>query len=363
SSCRDYSPIYDRVCRSVARDIEILDLVRQAPPPAHQPNVLLGAVHFLLLDGLGHPLADVYAGRSNSDPAPLFRDVCLSNRDAILEIMETRRTQTNECGRSALIGPALTWTANRVAAEPGRAEAGAAEAGAPGPRTAEPRTAEPIHVIDVGTSAGLNLLCDRYLLDYGDKGTCGPKDAGVRIECAVQFGSPPIAPRLPRIGTRIGIDRNPVDTTDEDDVRWLLACVWPDTGRLERTEKAIDEVRRNPLRILKGDALDALPLALDELPEKGEVCVLTTFSYSYFSLEERQRFVELLQQASSRRDITWISADGLNILPMFELVDPPNHDGNEPCVLGAVRFRDAASLESVVLAYVHAHGQWIDWRA
>ena len=77
--CRGYSPLYDRICRSVARDGEVLELVRAAPPPAHMPTVLLGAVHYLLLAGLEHPLAEVYAGRSDADPAPLFLDVC---RDA-----------------------------------------------------------------------------------------------------------------------------------------------------------------------------------------------------------------------------------------------------------------------------------------
>ena len=52
TSCRGYSPLYDRICRTVAVSDDVLELVGQAPPRGHQPNVLLGAVHFLLLGGL-----------------------------------------------------------------------------------------------------------------------------------------------------------------------------------------------------------------------------------------------------------------------------------------------------------------------
>ena len=105
TSCRGYSPLYERICRAVARDDELLAMVREAPPEAHQPMVLLAAVHYLLLDGLDHPLAAMYAGRSDADAAALFRELCFEHRTALLELMQTRRTQTNECGRSAVIGP------------------------------------------------------------------------------------------------------------------------------------------------------------------------------------------------------------------------------------------------------------------
>ena len=195
--------------------------------------MLLGVVHYLLLGGLDHPLAAVYAGESDADPGPLFRDLCLTHRAEVLALMETRRTQTNECGRSAVIGPALTWTARNVGA--------------------------PLALLDVGTSAGLNLGCDRYFLDYGAAGTTGPPDSDVRIECAVTGGDPPIAPRLPAIVARVGLDRSPIDLTDEVDARWLLACIWPDTGRLERTSAAIRDAQRHPPTIRRGDMVDDLP--------------------------------------------------------------------------------------------------------
>ncbi|HTN81901.1 MAG TPA: DUF2332 family protein, partial [Acidimicrobiales bacterium] len=94
SSCRGYSPIYDRICRTVAESDDVLDLVSEAPPIGHNPVLLLAAVHYLVLGGLEHPLAEVYAGESDADPGSLFVDLCLENRDAILELLATRQVNT-----------------------------------------------------------------------------------------------------------------------------------------------------------------------------------------------------------------------------------------------------------------------------
>src|SRR5207245_11305897 len=114
-------------------DAHLLALVLESPPAAHMPLVLLAAVHYLLLEGLDHPLADVYAGRTAADPAPLFRQLCLDHRHAAAELLAHRHVQTNEVGRSALIAPALAVVAARLG--------------------------EPLALVDVGASAGLNLRC------------------------------------------------------------------------------------------------------------------------------------------------------------------------------------------------------------
>lgn len=336
TSCRGYSPLYDRICRAVAQDGEVLALTQEAPPEAHQPNVLLGVVHYLLLDGLDHPLADVYAGRSDADPGPLFRELCLAHRADVLALMETRRTQTNECGRCAVIGPALTWAAQHV----GR----------------------PLALVDVGTSAGLNLGCDRYLLDYGTAGVCGPADAAVRIECAVTGGVPPIEPRLPEIVSRAGLDRSPIDLTDADDARWLLACVWPDTGRLERTSAAIKDAQLHPPRIHQGDMIDDLPAVLDELPGEAVACVTTTWALAYLSRAGRERFAAQLASCALDRTIVWISGEGPGIVSAFAGLQPPPTEGIEPSVLGAIVYR-GDTTQATALAYVHPHGASIDWLA
>jgi hypothetical protein len=337
TSCAGYSPLYDRISRAVAASPEMIELISEAPPRGHQPTVLLAAVHYLLLEGIDHPLESVYAGASDADPGPLFTDVCFRYRDRVLELLASRHTNTNEVGRSAVLGPALTTVA--------------AELGAP------------LGLVDVGCSAGLNLLCDRYLLDYGASGTTGPADAAVRITCAVVGAPPPIAPALPAIGARVGIDRHPVDATDDDEVRWQLACVWPDTGRLPRTRLALEEARDNPPRFVRGDAIERVAEEVLGLPGDVVPVVMTTWAAAYFSIPQRVAFREALAAASRERPVAWISGEGAGVIDAFAHVEAPaDTTGLEPSVLGLVVFRDGAA-DARLLALVHPHGNWIDWRA
>jgi len=337
TGCRGYSPLYDRICRYVADTEVVLDVVLEAPPAGHFPNVLLGAVHYLLLGGLEHPLAAVYAGTSDADPGPLFEDVCVGQRAEIIELLATRHTNTNEVGRSAILGPALTTVAGRLGA--------------------------PLGLVDVGTSAGLNLFCDRYRLDYGAAGATGPTGAPVRIECAVLGGDPPIAPALPRIVERTGLDLDPVDVRDADATQWLLACVWPDTGRLPRTRLALDEARKDPPRIVAGDAVDGVTDLLLALPDGVTPVVTTTWMLAYLPADRRRAFAETLGAASAARALAWVSAEGAGVLDAFAGVEAPSDAlGIEASVLGLVVFRDGGVDTSEVLGFVHPHGRAIDWR-
>jgi hypothetical protein len=338
TSCRGYSPLYDRVCRAVAASDAVLDLVRDAPPYSHQPNVLLGAVHYLLLGGAEHPLAGAYAGESDDDPGPLFVDFALGRRAEVLELMASRHTNTNEVGRSALLGPALT--------------------------TAAARLGEPLALVDVGCSAGLNLLCDRYRLDYGAAGSTGPADAPVRIQCEVVGGAPPIASSLPAIETRIGIDRKPVDAGDPDQARWQLACVWPDTGRLPRTRLALDEVRKSPPTIVAGDAVEAVTDVVLGVPKTAVPVVMTTWALAYLSPEDRAAFRDKLAAAASTRPIAWLTGEGPGVVDAFAGIDAPSDEqGVHASVLGLEIFNGTGAAAPELLAFVHPHGNWIDWRA
>ena len=315
----------------------MLDLVAEAPPQGHYPVLLLAAVHYLVLGGLDHPLAEVYAGASTADPGPLFIDLCLQRRDELLDLLATRHVNTNEVGRSAVLGPALTTVAARHGA--------------------------PLAQLDVGCSAGLSLLADRYRLDYGPLGASGPPDAPVRIDCEVVGGSPPIAATLPPVMARVGLDQAPVDARDDDQARWQLACVWPDTGRLPRTRAALAEARSVPLTLLAGDAVDDVAAALSRLPAEATAVVSTTWVLAYLSRGQRSAFAAELAAASATRPVLWISAEIEGVVDTIPDADPPSDaDGVEASVLGMVTFVEGhASPE--LLGYVHPHGSVLDWRA
>jgi hypothetical protein len=337
TACGEYSPIYDRVCRYVAGNDDVLALVREAPPTGHFPVLLLGVVHYLVLGDPDQPLAAVYAGESDADPGPLFAEVCLQHRDRVLELLATRHTNTNEVGRAAALGPALTTIAARAGT--------------------------PLGLVDVGCSAGLNLLCDRYRLDYGAAGATGPADAPVVVECEVLGGDPPIAPMLPELAARVGLDLDPVDVRDDDAVRWQLACVWPDTGRLPRTRRALAEARTDPPRIVGGDAVDGVADVVLGLPAEVTALVTTTWVLGYFSREQRVAFRDALAATSATRPIAWVSAEGAGVVDCFADVEAPTDArGTEASVFGLVTFRDGAIASTEHLGFVHPHGNWVDWR-
>ena len=329
-----YCPLYDEIARSVADDRELLALQYSARSHAHLPPMLLAGAHYLLLSGVGHPLADVYADRSSAPAAPLFRDLCLGNQSALLEVLNSRTVQTNEVGRSALLGPALTWAA----------------------------AGEPLQLIDVGCSAGLNLLCDKYRLDYGEHGLTGPEDSAVQIECRVVAGSPPVAASLPIMAGRVGIDLDPPDLTDPDDARWLLACVWPGTGRFQRAARAIEVGQSNPPPVLRGGALETLPGVLADLVE-GRIVVLNSWSFSYFSVEQRRAYVELLATVGRSRPVVWLCMDAPGVVEALASGELPAAEGVESDVLSVVTFEGVHQPRAEVLAFVQSHGQSMLWQA
>ena len=248
-------------------------------------------------------------------------------------MLNTRTVQTNEVGRSALLGPALTWAAG----------------------------GEPVQLVDVGCSAGLNLLCDRYRLDYGGHGVSGPDDSPVRIDCQVVTGSPPVAPRLPVIAGRVGIDLDPPDLTDPDDTRWLLACVWPGTGRFQRTARAIELGRADPPPVMRGDAVERLPEVLAGLGE-GRVVVVNSWSFAYFSVEQRRSYVDLLAEVSRSRSVVWVNMDAPGVVELLAGAVPPE-GSTESDVLTGVMFEGGAPPRAEVLAFVQSHGMSMSWHA
>ena len=216
-------------------------------------------------------------------------------------------------------------------------------------------------IIGVGLYTS-DFLCDRYLLDYGDHGTTGEPSAPIRVECRVIRGTPPIAGRLPAPTSRVGIDRAPVDLADPEDVRWLLACVWPDTGRLERTAASIRLAQQERPTMVAGDANEVLPSVLGDLPDGTAAVITTTWAFAYFSVDERRRFVEHLEAASRDRPVAWLSAEASGVVSAFGDAQLPDNDLTRGDVLGLELF-DQGSVRHQLLGYVHQHGGWIDWRA
>ena len=185
----------------------------------------------------------------------------------------------------------------------------------------------------------------------------------MEIRCDVVGGSPPIAPALPTIAARVGLDRAPLDVHDPEQSRWQLACVWPDTGRLPRTRLALEEARRSPLGLVRGDAVEDVGGLIAGLPPDATAVVTTTAVVGYFSPEQRTGFRDALAAASESRPVAWISADGHGVVDLIPSDGAPSDEnGVEWSVLGLVTFREGHA-DPELLGYVHPHGSGLDWRA
>lgn len=322
------APLYTRIVEGIATDDDLRRLAataRQGQPPA---NVMLAAVHYLLLRGDAHPLREFYpnlngGARTDGDPFPHFRAFVNERREDLAPLIASKVTNTNEVGRSALLHAGF--------------RAFAAEAG------------EPIHLVELGPSAGLNQLWDRYGVRYcrgEDAHVVGCDDADLVVETELRGAAmPPLGPS-PRVASRIGLELNPVDLSDPDQRDWLRALVWPDhLMRFAQLEKALRVASQTKLNIRAGDALAQLPEVLRELPEEEPVCVYHTFVVYQFSEGMRRGLDDMLTAVGLRRPIWRLSIEG-------------TLSGDAPMLLYG--YRDGVRAKRH-LANCSPHGVWLEW--
>jgi hypothetical protein len=311
--CRGYSDAYYRLALAASDDDEVVGFI--AAMPVTQPNLFLAAVQFL-----AGPEAMPRTG-------PELRALLARRGGEVGAVMRSHRTQTNEVGRCAVLLPALP----------------------PGP----------LALVEVGASAGLCLLLDRFHYDYGGT-SLGDPASPVRLTCAVT-GTVPLPPAVPSVAWRRGLDLHPVDVHDEESTRWLLACVWPDHhDRRVRLERAIGLAREEAPVVRTGDLVDDLPALLAEAPENAQLVVFHSAVLSYVSAERRRAFADALAEASRARRIVWVSNEGPGVVPEVTALAPPL--GDHRFLLGRTRF-ESGRRQDELLAFAHPHGAELTWLA
>ena len=324
-------PLYETLALAVAADRDLLGIASHRMEGQPIANMLFGAVHYLLAKAPNEALATHYRTLSSGPPVgslvALFREFCLSHREAIVRIVETRMVQTNEVRRSACLLPAFGEVANRAGS--------------------------PLTLIEIGPSAGLNLVFDRYGYDYGNGIVAGVPESAVRINSDSRGAPPPVSP-LPRVAARLGIDLNPLDVGDSDEMDWLRALVWPDhTDRMALLNAAIEVARDDPPVLIGGDLFELLPALIEEADPDSAVCVFATFVLNQFSEEMRERLRQLLLASAKRREVS-IVVMGFSEFVSMQFEQP--FEGSMWLAQLGPRGNSATRL-----AGCHHHGRWIDW--
>jgi hypothetical protein len=327
---RANSPLYARFAEGVGRDPELRAFAATAKKGQPHANILFAAVHFLLLRGKQHALRRFYPDLNDwktvegEDPFPAFKDFIESYQAELAPIVASRITNTNEVGRSGMLHAGF--------------RAVAAEAG------------EPLNLIEIGPSAGLNLIWDRYDVRYirgAEIFSVDTPDPALTIAVELRGDKVPPLGLAPKVASRVGLELNPVNLDDPDARDWLRALIFPEHRlRVERLAAALRAYTNAKPQIRVGDALALLPNALRDAPEHQPVCVYHTYVTYQFTGEMREALDNLLTAAGLRRPVWRLSAEG-------------TLSGENPLTLH--RYHDG-TRESRRLALCHPHGAWLEWQ-
>jgi hypothetical protein len=308
------SPLYAHLVEVIAADdalMAILNRIEHLP----QVNLLLGAVQYLLLTGPYAELGGYYQSLV-PDPMPAaqvdgaFREFVLGNQVPIVDIGNSRYTQTNECRRCVALLP-LVMTA----------------------------PFDRFHVIEIGASAGLNLALDLYRYRWGDW-VWGP-ESGVTLVGESRGAGFPLHDI--DVLSRIGLDLDPIEPDDIESRNWLDALIWPEqVERRQRLRAALDLVAGIDLELIEGDALQTLPEVLAGLPAGEPVVVMDAFSLNQLSPQGREQIERIAEEARAGRHVFRVSMELLEVDDEW----------------AKLAVSDGPELRPVGQA--HPHGEWLE---
>ena len=151
---------------------------------------------------------------------------------------------------------------------------------------------------------------DRYGYEFGSRHV-GDRSSVLQLSCPVS-GPAPIPEGVPQIAWRAGIDLNPLDPMNDDDVRWLEALCWPGPrDRMDRVRAAISVARRECCVIVRGDLNAKLWEMAARAPRDATLVIVHSATLSYVGRERRREFVRQVQAMNCH----WISQELPYVFP------------------------------------------------
>jgi hypothetical protein len=297
------SPLYAALARGAAGDPFVLGFLAGLPDDKQQPNLLFAALRHVC----GTP--GDWAGA---------RVALEAQAEPIRALMLARRTQTNEPARCATLLPVLA------------------------------RLPQPLALLEVGASAGLCLLPDRYGYAYGAHRIAPPSPEAPIFPARANTATP-LPDALPSVVWRAGLDLSPVDLHDPGQCAWLETLVWPEhTDRLQRLRAAIRIAQADAPRLHQGDLLTDLAAVVRTAPGNTTLVVFHTAVLAYIADQAaRDRFA----QTVSALGAVWISNESSGVFPAIAA------RVRRPGPAGAFLL----AVDGVPIAWTQPHGAWIEW--
>lgn len=288
------------------------------------PLRFAGGLHHLHLTGSEPRLGPLYSGTMTDQVAiDALVAAVVADHDAALLPWFDRPPQTNEAGRSASFMAGLLTLAQHW-----------------GPR---------FEISELGASAGINTMMDRYHYDLGGSAV-GPPQSPLRIR--PDWRGPPPPPGAVHITEIAGCDNAPVDLTDPAAALRVKAYVWPDAPeRLARMDAAIALARQRAPDLVSADAADWTAARLARPQAAGVTRVIQhSIVWQYLGDDRRARITALIEAAGAAasldRPLAWLMLETNRATFQHEL--------SLRCWPG--------DGDPVVLGHAHAHGAWVEWR-
>lgn len=295
---------------------------RGAPLADALPLRAAGGIHALHLSGAAHELAPIYADADDINDTAVIAGVVRRHEAALLPWLDGP-PQTNEAGRSSNFIAAMLWLA---------------EQGLP----------PHFDCLEIGSSAGVNLMIDRYHYDLGSVHV-GPQPGAMAFAPDWRGNHPPM--HNIDIASLKGCDVAPVDLTDPAQALRLKAYIWPEHAiRFARIEAAIAEAHVQKPDLVRANAADFVEAELARPQAPGTTRVLMhSIVWQYVPAGQQARVTAAMEAAGARatadRPLAWIALEANRTVHHHELV---------------VRYWPGGG-ERAKLAHAHAHGAWIEW--
>jgi hypothetical protein len=299
------SELYERLAHQLADDPRVAALIGD-DVGWREPLQLFSGLHYLVLSDRA----------SWEEPQAALSD----EEEFLREWLARELVQTNEVRRCWLLLPCFLEIARRT---------GAAA----------------IDCVELGCSAGLNLLWDRYGSRYANGAWPGPLQLGGEERAAVPAD---LLALRPRVRSRVGVDLDPPDLHTEEGVRLLKSFIWAGQDeRLDLLDRAVAIWRENPPEIVVGDLVDELPSLLDRRRDDTLLIVWETATLGYLPDERRDRVGPILASAGKEAPLAFVHSGSARA-------------GGEGYSLVVQIWPDGSPSE---VAYGDFHGAWMEWVA
>lgn len=282
---------------------------------------LCGGLHSIVISNPVDPLGKIYPDGKNPQYEKILHTAIATHDETLCSWLDSP-PQTNETGRSAALLPGLLEISRRCNL--------------------------PIELIEIGSSAGLNLQLDQFYYRFG-KSDWGNPASPVSLDPQMRGNLPDLSGTL-QISSRSGCDISPINVANDFQQLRLRSYIWPDQQhRAERLDGAIKLALESPPRLLTMDAADYVELQLANRTGNTALVLMHSIVWQYLPQLTRQRIENTLHEYGSSADnsnpVYWLRLEGFG--------------GKEP---GArLMFDSWPDHKTEVLARSCFHGSWIEF--